>query len=512
MEKGAFLKDQKKAGIVLSYLNMGTRMAVNFLYIPVIIKYISKEQYGLYEMMWALVNFLTLIDFGFYNTITRFFSSALASENNERIKETVKNSYSVYTVIVCSTIAIGALLCCGAIIFYRHILSESDLQIMRSSMPLMVLLIGLTSAGNLFTALITAYEKFIFLKTSSIVHLLLQPSVVVFVFHFSAGIPQLISTEIACLILLISIYVFYCHRYLGITERPSFSFTQLSGKMFKFSFFIFLNMLADRIMWSSGQTILGIISGKLSVTYYSLSFSFSYAFIALNYVTAGTFYPAFAAAAEKGGLESVRALFWKTGRLQFRLTLLFACGFILLGREFIQIWLGPGFEQCYLLSGIILTGLLPDFCIINGLPAVQALNRHSKRSAITLTTAFCALILEIILSRYFNEYGCAAAAGICLFLGNGIATMIYYSKIGLGIKKLFAGFARPLTAAVPAFITTYAAIQIIPDISGFKGFIFHLLMLMSIYAAFTLLIGLNKEEKQQFLRISGINLFYNKHS
>jgi len=73
MEKGAFLKDQKKAGIVLSYINMGARMAVNFLYIPIIIKYISKEQYGLYEMMWALVNFLTLIDFGFYNNTFFFF-------------------------------------------------------------------------------------------------------------------------------------------------------------------------------------------------------------------------------------------------------------------------------------------------------------------------------------------------------------------------------------------------------------------------------------------------------
>ena len=112
MEKGAFLKDQKKAGIVLSYLNMGTRMAVNFLYIPVIIKYISKEQYGLYEMMWALVNFLTLMDFGFSNTITRFFSSSLASGNTERIKETVKNSYSIYTVIIFATLTAGLFLYC----------------------------------------------------------------------------------------------------------------------------------------------------------------------------------------------------------------------------------------------------------------------------------------------------------------------------------------------------------------------------------------------------------------
>ena len=512
MYKCAFLKDQKKAGILLSYINMGARMAVNFLYIPIIIKYISKEQYGLYEMMWALVNFLSLIDFGFSNTATRFFSSALASGNNERIKETVKNSYSIYTVIICSTIAAGVILCCGSVLFYRNILAAEDLRIMQITMPAMVLLICIAAAGNLFSSFITAHEKFIFLRTSSLAHLILQPLLVVFVFHFSAGIPQLVCTETICLIILISAYAFYCCKYLGIYGWPSFLFTPLSGKMFKFAFFVFLNMLADRIIWSSGQAVLGITSGKLSVTYYSLSFFLASSFSAMCFVTSGTFYPAFAAAAEKGGLESVRILFWKTGRLQFRLTLLFACGFILLGREFIQIWLGPGFEQCYLLSGIIFAGFLPDFCIVTGLPAVQALNKHSKRSAITLTTAFCALILEIILSRHFNEYGCATAVAISLFLGNGIATMIYYSKTGLGIKKLFAGFARPLTAAVPAFITTYAAIQIIPNISGFKGFIFHLLMLMSLYAAFTLLIGLNKEEKQQFLRISGINLFYNKHS
>lgn len=511
MEKGAFLKDQKKAGIVLSYLNMGTRMAVNFLYIPVIIKYISKEQYGLYEMMWALVNFLTLMDFGFSNTITRFFSSSLASGNTERIKETVKNSYSIYTVIIFATLTAGLFLYCGSVIFYRNTLSAEDLHIMYLTMPVMVLLVCTAAAGNLFSAFITAWEKFIFLKTSSLIHLVLQPLLVVFVFHFSAGIPQLVYTETVCLIILISAYAFYCRKYLCIYGRPSFSFTPLSGEMFKFAFFIFLNMLADRIIWSSGQVILGFTSGKLSITYYSLAFFLVSSFSAMSFVTANTFYPAFAAAAEKGGIEAVRSLFWKTGRLQFRLTLLFISGFLLIGREFIQVWLGPGFERCYLLSGILFAGFLPDFCIVTGLPAVQALNKHSKRSAIILTTSLCAIVLEIILSRHFNEYGCAAAAGICLFSGNGIASMIYYSKAGLGIKRLFLGFAGPLTAAVPAFITSYMVIRAIPCVSGLKGFIIHLMILVSVYAVFTILVGLNKEEKLQLSGISGINFLYKKH-
>ena len=47
--------NQRKAGVILSYINMGTNALIGFIYIPLLLAFLTKEQYGLYQLVGSMI-------------------------------------------------------------------------------------------------------------------------------------------------------------------------------------------------------------------------------------------------------------------------------------------------------------------------------------------------------------------------------------------------------------------------------------------------------------------------
>lgn len=43
--------NERKIGILLSYLNIALHAIVGFLYVPILLHFIGKEEYGLYQLL-----------------------------------------------------------------------------------------------------------------------------------------------------------------------------------------------------------------------------------------------------------------------------------------------------------------------------------------------------------------------------------------------------------------------------------------------------------------------------
>ena len=65
---------QRKIGAILGYLNIILRTAVNFIYIPLLLYYIGKEEFGLYQLIGSLIACFIVMDFGLSDMVVRFFS------------------------------------------------------------------------------------------------------------------------------------------------------------------------------------------------------------------------------------------------------------------------------------------------------------------------------------------------------------------------------------------------------------------------------------------------------
>ena len=57
--------NQLKAGVVLGYAGMAVTNIVSLIYTPVMLRFLGKSEYGLYQMVYSVVSYLGLLNFGF---------------------------------------------------------------------------------------------------------------------------------------------------------------------------------------------------------------------------------------------------------------------------------------------------------------------------------------------------------------------------------------------------------------------------------------------------------------
>ena len=96
-------------------------------------------------------------------------------------------------------------------------------------------------------------------------------------------------------------------------------------------------------------------------------------------------------------------IFIKIGRLQYIMIALIITGFILYGKEFINLmWVGPEYSQSYFIACILMIPVTLPLIQNIGINILQAKNKHQYRSVILTITAIMNVIISIPLSKIYG--------------------------------------------------------------------------------------------------------------
>ena len=128
-------------------------------------------------------------------------------------------------------------------------------------------------------------------------------------------------------------------------------------------------------------------------------------------------------------VKKLSDLFIKIGRYQYYLLALVASGFIIFGRDFINIWAGKDFEEAYWITLLIIIPFTIDLIQNIGLSIMQAQNRYDFRAKVYFAMGLFNLCLAIPLAKQYGGTGCAFATGLSMFLGNGFIMNWYYLNV-----------------------------------------------------------------------------------
>mgnify|MGYP000202345569 CR=1 FL=1 len=66
--------DQKKAGVLLSYLAQIIHILSGILYTPIMLRLLGQSEYGLYQLVASVVSYLNVLSLGFGSSYMRFYS------------------------------------------------------------------------------------------------------------------------------------------------------------------------------------------------------------------------------------------------------------------------------------------------------------------------------------------------------------------------------------------------------------------------------------------------------
>ena len=210
--------------------------------------------------------------------------------------------------------------------------------------------------------------------------------------------------------------------------------------------------------WGTGQFVLGATVGTAAVAVFAVAIYLKDMYYSFSTSISGVFLPKVTAMITTGASEqTVSDLFIRIGRIQYIVLAYVLSAFILLGRPFIALWAGEGYDETYVIALMFFASTLIPMIQNLGITILQARNEMKYRSILILAVSAASLAAAIPAARQFGAFGVAAVTSVAVVLGHGILLNIYYKrKIHLDIPLFWTEIARmsvaPLIITVGAFI------------------------------------------------------------
>ena len=211
-----------------------------------------------------------------------------------------------------------------------------------------------------------------------------------------------------------------------------------------YAFWIFLNAIMDRIYWSTGQFVLGAVSGTIAVSVLALAIHMQSMYMSFSTAISGVFLPRVTGMVAKNkSNEEISDLFIRTGRIQYIILAFIFSGFVVFGMPFIRLWAGDEYSLSYYVTLLFYAALLIPLIQNMGITILQARNQMKFRSLLYIVIAAVSLLLQVFLSKRYGVIGCATAIAVALFVGQGIVMNIYYyHKQHLDIPRFWMEIGR----------------------------------------------------------------------
>ena len=463
-----FIISQRKTGVLLSYLNIILQTAVNFLYIPLLLYYIGREEYGLYQLIGSLVAYLSVMDFGLSSMVVRFYAKyrALSDEAGaENILAIAQRGYGVILVLV---LVAGGIVYTFLPAWFGASMSAAELEEALWLYMLLLFNFAVTMLGMVYQAVINARERFLFLQGTRCLQTALQPVLVILIlqaYPYALGVAA--ASTLLNVILNIWRYV-YARMKLSIRIVYHYWNRQLWYGVGHFMLMQFVVSIVDLIFFKTNQVILGIVSGTAAVAVYAVAANIQNAYMMLSTAVSGVFLPHVTELiATKADQDKISSLFIRIGRLQFFILGLVGSGFVIFGREFIALWAGAGFRDSYAIALFIILPFTTDLIQNVGFTILQAMNRYGIRAAVQSLVGLLNIILAIPLGMKYGGIGCAAATGLCMFLGNGVGMSYCYARfLHLQMGKFWRQILAISLKITLLTVLVYGVNYLVPEVSG----------------------------------------------
>lgn len=132
---------------------------------------------------------------------------------------------------------------------------------------------------------------------------------------------------------------------------------------------------------------------------------------------------------QRDGMAKVVNVIIKAGKAQFVLLGAALTGFICIGKDFVFVWMGEGYEDVYFITLILLIPSMFELCINVCHSILRAQNRLGFRTGVVIASAILNAILTVILVNVWSYVGAAVATACSHIVCSLIIMNLYYSKV-----------------------------------------------------------------------------------
>ena len=404
-------------------------LMVAFFLTPFIVSSLGMVTYGIWSLVNSVIGYLGLIDMGIRGSVGRYINHYMARDDAERVNEVISTSLFFLTLMCLIVFGISYLIAFN----FDSLFSKTPrdlLGVLRIVLPLMAFNLWLTFVSSIYRSVIAALDRFEVLNAVSIFVLGLRTAGVVLVLRLGHGLLGLaivatVANVVSGIVFMISASRLYTelHSSLEHVNRERFS------EMWKFGIASFVTRIASQFVYESGSIITMILLGPTMVAVYSIgTMLVQYGQNVMEQI-GGTLFPSIMKAGSVRDISGLQHIFVLYGRLAFFFGVLVYMGFVVFGRHFIELWVGPSFRQAAVVLAIL---------------SVSELLSHLGRIGGSILFSLDKIRYNVVCS-------------VCEVGANILLTVIFVGVFHLGIKGIALGVLVPRVGVLGFAYSLYTA-------------------------------------------------------
>lgn len=462
-----------------------------------LLAFVGQADYGVFQTSNSFVFSLVLLSFGFSESYVRFYTHKKSQDNADGICQ-LNGMYLLLYLGVCAiVIALGFSFAANAEHFFSNSFTSDQVALAKTLMAVMSVNIACTLFSTVFDAYILVHEQFKYQQTRQLLTTLATPVIAYLLLYVGMGAIGVAIAQLSVSVILLALNARFAIWKLGMR----FDVRRFDRSLFKaiavFSGWIFANQICDLANQNVPNILLGALTGATVVAVFAVSVQIRTVFVSLSTAMSNVFIPKInqMVAMACSDMELTR-LMTRVGRYQMLLFCWVYCGFVLLGRFFIDEWAGEGFADAYWLICVMALPLGVPLCQNTGIEIQRAKNQHKARSLALLAMAIFNVVFTSAAAPSMGYWAPAIAYFASIALGNGLFMNWYYHKrMGLDMVCFWKRVFPVIVVSAAVVVAGLLAMRLFP-VTGWFCFVAWGLTYSAVFAAVMYLFVLDERERK----------------
>ena len=492
------MKNNKLLGVILSYTLAVVDVVVALFFIPFLLSALGDTNYGAYKLMQSTASYLSVLDFGIGSTITRYIVKYKVKKQLDEERNFLAMGLLVYGAISLVIMAISLVVAALIPSMYATSIPQDILPMAQTLFLIICVTTVLSLFNHAFNGLLIAYERFSLASLLNIIKILFRVFFIVFGLKIFSS-PLLVVTIDAIaeglLLLFTALY-----SSIGLKCKPKLSHWDwpLAKEAFIFTLAIFFQSIINQFNTNLDNIVLGVFTTAATVSMYSMVLQIYTLYSTVATSISTVYLPSISAMVfeDKSDDEITDAVIFPS-RIQLIILLLVYTGFLILGKDFVGLWINrDGYSDVYGLGCLLLGAATFELSQTTITSVLKAKNILHGRSIILAVFTLLNAVITVALVPVLGPYGAAIGTAFSLVFGYGIVLGWYYARVAkLNMKKYYKSvYAKIVPTALLNLLVGGAFVWIIP-VGGVIGFLLKGIVYVITYIAIMYFIAMSKQEK-----------------
>ncbi|MEO8592450.1 MAG: oligosaccharide flippase family protein [Candidatus Solibacter sp.] len=448
-------------GVLWNWAGVALNIAIGLLLSPYIIQKLGDERYGIWALVFSLVEYLWFFDLGFNTSVTQFVAKYRARNEPDQINRVI-NTGLVYYCCVAVVFAAAALLAAFFAIDQFHV----DDPVNRKDFQVMILIVGIGWAVNFplhfFSSCLDAFQRYDHLTRTLVAQLLVRSVGCALLLYNGYGLREL-GVVVVLGQLVGNFLAMLAFRSVFPEMRLSRIYLKFSlvREMWTYGVHSFVANISNLLLNQGPSVVIGHVGAVRMVGFFTfpsrlLSYSVE-AVTRIGFVTRSNVVEM----QTKGDEKSVYNLGIYLNRYCVTLFLPLVVFLLVYGTELLRIWVKDA--KVVAQSG----PLLPVFAVttmfavagqFNSTSMLYGLSRHDRMAKGMLVEGVLGILGIWLLLPHYGLIGVAWLVGLLAVANRGLyVPWLVCRALGRSFLNYMQGiYLRPLLTAIPVLVAARA--------------------------------------------------------